>query len=46
MKEAGCYFVNQEEKQKIAKCTCSNYTEGYGYKIKSDIPGQSSIRNS
>ena len=40
MKEAGCYFVNQEEKEKIQNAMF-NYIEGYGYKIKSDIPGKS-----
>ena len=40
MKEAGCYFVNQEEKEKIQNAMF-NYIEGYGYNIKSDIPGKS-----
>ena len=39
MKEAGCYFVNEEEKQKLAN-SMFDYTEEYGYKLKSNIPGQ------
>ena len=39
MKEAGCYFVNEEEKQKLA-ASMFDYTEEYGYKLKSNIPGQ------
>ena len=40
MREAGCYFVNEEEKEKL-KNAMFDYTEEYGYKIKSYIPGQS-----
>ena len=40
MKEAGCYFVNPEEKEKLSK-SMFEYTEEYGYKLKSHIPGQS-----
>ena len=39
MKEAGCYFVNEEEKQKLAN-NMFEYTDEYGYKLKSNIPGQ------
>ena len=39
MKEAGCYFVNEEEKQKLAN-SMFDYTDEYGYKLKSNIPGQ------
>ena len=40
MREAGCYFVNPEEKQKLAN-SMFEYTEEYGYKLKSHVPGQS-----
>ena len=40
MKNAGCYFANEEEKEKL-KNAMFDYTEEYGYKIKSYIPGQS-----
>ena len=40
MRQAGCYFVNPEEKQKLAD-SMFEYTEEYGYKLKSHIPGQS-----
>ena len=40
MKEAGCYFANEDEKEKL-KNVMFDYTEEYGYKIKSYIPGQS-----
>ena len=40
MKEAGCYFINDDEKEKL-KNTMFEYTEKDGYKIKSYIPGQS-----
>ncbi len=40
MKEAGCYFVNQEEKKKLLD-NMFEYTEENGYKLKSNIPGQS-----
>ena len=40
MREAGCYFVNPEEKQKLAN-SMFDYTEEYGYKLKSHVPGQS-----
>lgn len=39
MKESGCYFVNEEEKQKLAN-SMFDYTEEYGYKLKSHVPGQ------
>ena len=39
MKKAGCYFVNKEEKEKLAK-SMFDYTEEYGYKLKSHVPGQ------
>ena len=40
MRKAGCYFVNPEEKQKLAN-SMFDYTEEYGYKLKSHVPGQS-----
>ena len=40
MRAAGCYFANEEEKEKL-KSAMFDYTEEYGYKIKSYIPGQS-----
>ena len=40
MRDAGCYFANEEEKEKL-KSAMFDYTEEYGYKIKSYIPGQS-----
>ena len=43
MRQAGCYFVNDEEKEKL-KNTMFEYTEKDGYKIKSYIPGQSACK--
>ena len=40
MKQAGCYFVNPEEKEKLSNYMFE-YRDGYGYKIKSHIPGKS-----
>ncbi len=40
MKEAGCYFINPEEKEKLAN-SMFEYNEEYGYKLKSHVPGQS-----
>ena len=40
MRESGCYFVNPEEKQKLQN-SMFEYTEEYGYKLKSHVPGQS-----
>lgn len=40
MKQAGCYFVNPEEKEKL-KASMFEYDEQYGYKLKSHVPGQS-----
>lgn len=40
MKEAGCYFVNEEEKGKLQN-SMFEYNEEYGYKLKSHVPGQS-----
>ena len=40
MRKAECYFVNPEEKEKLAK-SMFEYTEEYGYKLKSHVPGQS-----
>ena len=40
MREAGCYFVSEEEKEKL-KNSMFEYTEEYGFKLKSHIPGQS-----
>jgi acetaldehyde dehydrogenase/alcohol dehydrogenase len=38
MREAGCYFVNPEEKEKLKY---SMFDETKGYKLKSHVPGQS-----
>ena len=40
MREAGCYFVSPEEKQKLQE-TMFEYRDDIGYKLKSNIPGQS-----
>ena len=40
MRKAGCYFVNPDEKQKLANSMFDN-TEEYGYKLKSHVPGKS-----
>ena len=40
MRNAGCYFVNEEEKEKL-KNSMFAYEEGKGYKLKSHVPGQS-----
>ena len=40
MREAGSYFVNPEEKQKLKEYMFDN-TEEYGYKLKSHVPGKS-----
>ena len=40
MKEAGCYFANEEEREKLRNYMFE-YSEEYGYKLKSTIPGQS-----
>ena len=40
MRQAGCYFVNPEEKEKLQK-SMFDYSEENGYKLKSTIPGQS-----
>ncbi len=37
MKEAGCYFVNDEEKEKLK----NSMFEQEGFKLKSHVPGQS-----
>ena len=39
MREAGCYFVNPEEKEKLKKSMFGMAEEGY--KLKSHIPGRS-----
>ncbi len=41
MKNAGCYFVNEEEKEKL-KNTMFEWRDDTGFKLKSHIPGQSS----
>lgn len=38
MREAGCYFVSPEEKEKL-KNSMFDYTEEYGFKLKSHVPG-------
>ncbi len=43
MKEAGCYFVSPEEKQKLQD-SMFDKTQEYGYKLKSHVPGQSPYR--
>ena len=40
MKEAGCYFVNEEEKERL-KNVMFEWREDTGFKLKSYIPGQS-----
>lgn len=40
MRNAGCYFVSPEEKEKLEKYMF-DYTDEYGYKLKSSIPGKS-----
>lgn len=40
MKQAGCYFINPEEKEKL-KLSMFEYNEEYGFKLKSHVPGQS-----
>ena len=40
MKQAGCYFTNDEEKEKL-KNSMFDKTEEFGYKLKSHVPGQS-----
>jgi acetaldehyde dehydrogenase/alcohol dehydrogenase len=40
MREAGCYFVSKEEKEKLQQ-SMFEYNEEYGYKLKSHVPGQS-----
>ena len=40
MKEAGSYFVNPEEKEKLSNYMFE-YTDEYGYKLKSHVPGKS-----
>lgn len=39
MKKAGCYFVNEEEKQKLAESMFEKLENG-DYKLKSHVPGQ------
>lgn len=40
MKQAGCYFVSPEEKEKLSN-SMFEYNEEYGFKLKSHVPGQS-----
>lgn len=40
MRESGCYFVNPEEKKKLQE-SMFEYTDEYGYRLKSHVPGQS-----
>ncbi len=40
MREAGCYFVSPEEKQKLQE-SMFEYRDDTGYKLKSHVPGQS-----
>ena len=39
MKKAGCYFVNEEEKEKLANSMFEKLENG-DYKLKSHVPGQ------
>ena len=39
MKQAGCYFVNEEEKQKLVNSMFEKLENG-DYKLKSHVPGQ------
>ena len=39
MKQAGCYFVNEEEKEKLANSMFEKLENG-DYKLKSHVPGQ------
>ncbi len=39
MKQAGCYFVNEEEKEKLANSMFDKLENG-DYKLKSHVPGQ------
>ena len=41
-REAGCYFVSEEEKDKL-KNAMFEWSDEWGYKLKSYIPGQSSF---
>ena len=41
-REAGCYFVSEEEKDKL-KNAMFEWSDEWGYKLKSHIPGQSSF---
>ncbi|MCI8443994.1 MAG: bifunctional acetaldehyde-CoA/alcohol dehydrogenase [Clostridia bacterium] len=43
MREAGCYFTNEEEKEKL-KNSMFEYSQEYGYKLKSHVPGQSPFK--
>jgi acetaldehyde dehydrogenase/alcohol dehydrogenase len=40
MRKAGCYFVNNEEKEKLQQ-SMFEYSEENGYKLKGHVPGQS-----
>ena len=40
MKNAGTYFVNEQEKE-LLKNAMFDYVEGYGYKLKGTVPGKS-----
>ncbi len=40
MREAGCYFVSEEEKEKL-KNSMFDFNEENGYKLKSHVPGKS-----
>lgn len=40
MRKAGCYFVSEEEKKKLQE-SMFEYSEEYGFKLKSHVPGQS-----
>ena len=41
-RDAGCYFVSKEEKDKL-KNAMFEWSDEWGYKLKSHIPGQSSF---
>lgn len=44
MKEANCYFTNEEEKEKL-KQSMFEWSEEYGFKLKSHIPRSISLQN-
>ncbi len=43
VREAGCYFVNNEEKEKLQNMMFE-FVEGYGYKLRGSVPGKSAYK--